>query len=88
MDGLRYKVDKIDSKIVRLLNKRAKTICKIARIKTSSRKLNYKDSKREKQIKMNLIETNEGPLESKHISYIYDEIFDAMIDIQEVEPLI
>jgi len=85
MDKLRVRVDKIDSKILTLLNKRAKTVCRIARTKKNS---NYKDAKRENQIKIRLIEMNPGPLESKHISYIYDEIFDAMVDIQEVEPLI
>jgi len=85
MESLRLKVDKIDSKILSLLNKRAKTVCRIARTKKNSK---YKDISREKQIKIQLIKMNEGPLESKHISYIYDEIFDAMVDIQEVEPLI
>jgi len=84
---LRNNIDSIDSKIISLLNRRAKHALKIGRVKKSE-SISIKDISRESSMKQNIILQNEGPLDNDSIIKIYDSIIDSMIFLQENESLI
>lgn len=68
----RNKIDKIDKKILDLLNERAKCAVEIGKIKQASLPV-YVPS-RETEVIDNLIKNNKGPLNKQDISVIYREI--------------
>ena len=70
---LRGRIDKIDKKIVDLLNERAKLVSSVARIK-SIKKMSIFSPEREALILRKIKAINKGPLSSKDVEVIYREI--------------
>ena len=70
---LRKKIDKIDHKILKLLNKRANTVLKIGKIKQRNNSTIH-DPAREAEILKNLIHQNNGPLTEEQIKEIFGKI--------------
>lgn len=71
----RKKIDKIDVKIVRLLNKRAKCADEIGKIKQELNIPIY-SPERESQVIQNVIKHNYGPLSDMAIKRLYERIID------------
>jgi chorismate mutase len=63
IEKIRGKIDGVDGKIVKMLNKRAKLALQISREKQKESKT-IKDNSRERYVKKHLILQNEGPLDN------------------------
>ena len=74
---IRCEIDKIDTLILDLLNKRAEKSFHIRELKTSS-SVGLFDPKRESEVLNLLIDKNNGPLETQQIEEIYKTIFKVM----------
>ncbi len=79
---LRQQIDKLDEKILEILNLRAKKVKELSKIK-KEKKINVFQESRHKQILYRLFKKNKGPLKNEHIENIYREIFSACLDIQK-----
>ncbi|MDW7973623.1 MAG: chorismate mutase, partial [Thermodesulfovibrio sp.] len=79
---LREEIDKIDEKILKLLNERAKLALKIAEIKRKESSPFY-DVVREKKIIENLLRLNKGPLPNEAVKIIFREIISATLSLEE-----
>ena len=77
----REKIDKIDNKILELINSRAKSALGIGKIKSKEAKP-YLVPDREREILERLESQNKGPLPSKSIRAIYKEVMSACIALQ------
>ena len=78
----RKKIDKIDDKIVRLLNKRAKIALEIGKEKRD-RKMNIEDPEREEEVIKSIKQESDGPLGEKSIENIFNAIIGEMKRIEE-----
>ena len=78
---LRHEIDSTDTKIVRLLNRRAGIAARIADFKISHGQSKY-SPEREREVlkKINLI--NKGPLNNRALEAIYREVMSAALSIQ------
>lgn len=81
LNDLRKKIDDLDSKILNLLNRRAKIVLDIAKIK---KKNNFAvlSADREASLMRNLKKINQGPLKSEDIDYIFNEILSVSRSLQ------
>ncbi len=79
---LRDKIDEIDKKIVRLLNRRARLILEIGRIKTRDKKEIFVPE-REKQIYGKIASANKGPLPNSSFEAIYREIMSSALNLEK-----
>jgi chorismate mutase / prephenate dehydratase len=82
LDKLRESIDKIDDKIVELLNKRSGYVLKIGNIKRAQKATFYKPD-RERQILERLIKNNGGPFPNDALKAIYREILSASLALEE-----
>jgi len=82
LDKLRESIDKIDDKIVELLNKRSGYVLKIGNIKRVQKATFYKPD-RERQILERLIKNNGGPFPNDALKAIYREILSASLALEE-----
>jgi len=73
---LREKIDKIDKRIVELLNQRAKEVIKISLLK-KARKLSLYSPEREASMLESLKKISKGPLASEDIENIFREVLSA-----------
>jgi len=73
---LRKQIDKIDRKILELLNKRAELAIKIGKLKQKTGEEVYIPN-REKEILLNLLKENKGPLPKESLQNIFSEILHA-----------
>ncbi|MGB2705802.1 MAG: prephenate dehydratase [Candidatus Omnitrophota bacterium] len=78
----RHKIDRIDEKIVGLLNKRAKESLEIKRIKKNLKKGIFTPA-REKEVYENVSKRNKGPLSEKSIRAIYREIMSGSLALDK-----
>ena len=82
LDELRREIDRIDSQILRLLNKRAAAAVKIGRAKRKNRSP-VRDPQREDMVLKRVKKLNNGPLSRKEIETIYRRIIAACIQLQK-----
>jgi chorismate mutase/prephenate dehydratase len=82
LEKLRQDIDKLDSKIVELLNERARLSLEILKEKQKSN-LPIHNQKREQQVIQNAIRQNEGPLTSEQIKIIFQIIVESCRTIQQ-----
>ncbi len=75
MKSLREKIDRLDERIVKLLNKRAKYADEIGKIKEKLG-LEVYSPEREKQVIENVSNENPGPLTDEAIGRVYERIID------------
>src|SRR5256885_1478139 len=78
----RRQIDLIDTKLVALLNERARMAKEIGRIKTKNGE-NVFDSARESDILTRLVEKNKGPLPHDSIEDIFTSIFSSCRSLQK-----
>lgn len=81
IDKLREAIDKIDERIVKLLNKRAGLAIMVGEIKTKNGKL-IRAPRRERQIYKRLREINEGPFSHSAFKNIYREVISASLSLE------
>ena len=82
LDELRLKIDLIDDKLVRLLNKRAESAYMIGRKKAYAG-IPVHDPKREKKVLQRVGKMNKGPLSAKAINGIYRKVISACLEVQD-----
>lgn len=83
IEKLRQNIDNIDSKILRLLNKRAEYVQKIGE-KKAKRNLSYYSPARERQIISRLVKENKGPLPDLAIKTIFREILSSCLALEKM----
>ncbi|MEW6001360.1 MAG: prephenate dehydratase [Nitrospirota bacterium] len=82
LDKLRKEIDEIDEEILKLLNKRAEVVIKIAHIKRNENARFY-SPEREKEILERLTTLNKGPFPNDTLKVIYREILSASLSLEE-----
>ncbi|MEW6675473.1 MAG: prephenate dehydratase [Nitrospirota bacterium] len=82
LEKLRGNIDEIDNEILKLLNKRAETVIKIAHIKRNEKEKFY-SPERERQILERLTTLNKGPFPNDTLKVIYREILSASLSLEE-----
>lgn len=78
--GSRRKIDRIDQRIVELLNRRTEESLKIKKIKKELKKGIF-TPEREKEVYQNVLKKNTGPLSKKSIRAIYREIMSGSLAV-------
>lgn len=73
---LRMKIDEIDTRILRLLNKRAEIACLAGKMKSQQGFSAY-DPAREEEILNRLISENQGPFPDHSLSFVFREVLSA-----------
>ncbi|MCX5680351.1 MAG: prephenate dehydratase [Candidatus Omnitrophica bacterium] len=81
LKNLRKSVDSIDSVILKLLNKRAKVILDIAKVKGKVRGSIYVPD-REKEVYRNVATKNSGPMSDGALRAIYREIMSGALELE------
>jgi chorismate mutase/prephenate dehydratase len=80
---LRKKIDKIDEKIIDLLNKRAKEVIEVSNLK-SKNKIGIFSPEREAMILSRVKKLNKGPLTSEDVEIIFREILSVCRSLRTV----
>src|SRR2546423_5254310 len=80
----RKKIDELDSKIVELLNERARAAQEIGRLKRNTQVPIY-EPQREKIILDKVRAGNRGPLPNAELQHIFERIIDVMRNLQKEE---
>lgn len=78
---LRSQIDDIDSRVVALLNERARIVLEIKRVKDVSGVPIY-DARREEEIFENLRRSNEGPLYDEALREVYETVLHWMKSLE------
>ncbi len=81
LDQYRQDIDKIDNQILRLLNKRARVVLNIAKIKREE-KVRFHAPLREKEIFARLNQLNSGPFPREALRTIFREIISASLALE------
>jgi len=85
ISGWRTRIDKIDQKVVRLLNKRAQCVDKIGQIKKRVG-INVYSPKREKEVLQNVSAINPGPFSRGAVKRIFSSIIHESRNFEHVKP--
>jgi chorismate mutase/prephenate dehydratase len=83
LDKLRKKIDSLDSKLIKLLNLRAKATKEIGKIKIDTGKSIY-NPEREMDVLRKVTSSNNGPLKNRAVEAIYREIMSAGLSLEKV----
>ena len=81
LSALRGEIDTINQEILTLLNKRAKVVLEIGKLKKENSMAVY-DPAREKEIEKSLVEMNTGPMPDESVIKIFREIISACRSLQ------
>ncbi len=81
LKNLRQQVDKLDRKIIKLLNTRAKITLNIARLKIKSGKSVYSPD-REREVLKRISTINKGPLPGEALEAVYREIMSSNLSLE------
>ena len=82
LEMLRSSIDKLDSELLKLLNKRAKCVMKIGKIKQKEKK-DILVPLREKELMNRLISVNNGPMKDAMVMYLFQQIIDTLKELQK-----
>lgn len=82
IDSLRKEIDALDSKIVSLLNERAKVVVKIGEIKKQNHAQVYVPN-REQEVYCRIISQNKGPLPNECLMAIYRELMAGSLVLEK-----
>ncbi|MBG56380.1 MAG: chorismate mutase [Deltaproteobacteria bacterium] len=82
MENLRSLIDELDSELLKLLNKRAKYVIKIGKIKQKEKK-DVLVPQREKLLLERLTSINEGPMTDSMVMILFQQIIDTLKDLQK-----
>ena len=81
LDKLREQVDKVDTQLLKLLNRRARTVKKLAKMKADIQAPTLMPH-RENQILQRLRQENPGPFPEQGVESVFGEIFSACRSLQ------
>ncbi len=81
IEDLRKKIDELDDRLLALLNRRAKLVMEIGRIKKKENSQFYVPD-REKRILERLTKNNEGPFPNESLQAVLKEIFSASLSLE------
>ncbi len=81
IDDLRTEIDRIDSKLVKLVNSRASTALKIGSYKRK-KDLDVTDEEREEAVLNQVKELNDGPFSDRQIERIFEQLISETRKIQ------
>jgi len=79
---LRTQINKIDEKLVQLLNERARVVVEIGKLKTSSGKPIYAPE-REKEVIARILKANKGPLPNKCLTAVWRELMSGSFALEK-----
>ena len=86
ISALRGEIDRIDSELRKKINRRADLACKIARAKEKhaapGEQLPFYRPEREAKVLQGVMESNEGPMDSKSMARIFREIMSACLALE------
>ena len=82
IEELRKQIDRLDAKIVELLNQRAALASQIGKIKKEQGQGAY-DPKREEEIYQHILSANQGPLSKEALLSIYRELMSGMLVLEK-----
>jgi len=82
LKGLRDEIDRIDEKILDLLNRRAGIVIEVAHIKRKENTRFY-SPEREKEILRRLVSINKGPFPNSAIKPLFREILSASLSLEQ-----
>ncbi|HXX80665.1 MAG TPA: prephenate dehydratase [Thermodesulfovibrionales bacterium] len=82
LKNLRSEIDAIDEEILNLLNRRARIVIEVARIKRQENTRFY-SPEREKEILQRLISINRGPFPNSAIKPLFREILSASLSLEQ-----
>ena len=82
LEKLRSRIDELDSKLLKLLNERAKCVIKIGKIKQKEKK-DVLVPLREKELLERLGKVNKGPMTDTMVIYLFQQIIDTLKDLQK-----
>ncbi len=82
MDALRERIDRIDEKIIDLINKRAKVAVKIGKLKRSGRQHIF-SPRREKEVLKRICKLNNGPMSDRTLKAVYREIMSGSLALEK-----
>ena len=82
LEMLRSSIDELDSELLKLLNKRAKCVIKIGKIKQKE-KQDILVPLREKELMERLLSVNKGPMKDVMVIYIFQQIIDTLKELQK-----
>ncbi len=82
IDRFREEIDRIDSELLSLLNKRTKIAIEIANIKRALN-LKFYSPERERAILKRITEINEGPFPNDALRFIFREILSAALSLEQ-----
>lgn len=82
LETLRAELDKVNLKLLELINKRGEIVQEIGKVK-EKQGVNRFDPVRERHMLNLLLENNNGPFENSTIQHIFKEIFKAGLEMQE-----
>ena len=81
MEKIREHIDKLDAKLLEVLNERAKCVMKIGEIKQKE-KVDVLVPQRENELLKRLISINNGPMTNEMVLHIFQEIIDTLKQLQ------
>ena len=82
LEKIRSLIDELDSELLKLLNKRAKCVIKIGKIKQKENK-DVLVPLREKKLLGRLCRVNKGPMTDAMVIYLFQQIIDTLKDLQK-----
>lgn len=83
IEDWRSRIDGIDMKLLELLNERAECVLQVGKIKKDQR-VRIFDPERERQIMLNLVRENRGPLDAETLQRIFERIIEECRRIEGV----
>ncbi|WP_275287722.1 prephenate dehydratase [Halomonas elongata] len=84
LEGLRQRIDQLDSDIMRLISERAECARNVAEIKTQDDpKAVFYRPEREAQVLRRIMELNDGPLDSEEMARLFREIMSACLALEQ-----
>lgn len=78
----RKKIDEVDRELVRLLNDRARVVIEIGKLKRQNG-LPVQEPKREREVFQNVVNANQGPLESAAVQRMFQQIVEECRGLQQ-----
>ena len=84
LEEFRVLIDKVDNRIVGLLNERTLVVQEIGRVKRLAQLPIY-EPKREDQVFANITASNQGPMTPEALRRIFERIIDEMRSIQRLQ---
>jgi len=84
IEDWRAKIDILDKQILELLSERVRHVIAIGKIKGEKR-MNVFDPERERQIILNILRENKGPLDDDAVKRIFERVIDECRRIESHE---